>query len=92
MSNYNYLTMIILRRCRANYGELTSLINSLTAQGVRQFSRLEGNQPFPDPVVEGTAANHLRRLEQVMEFGIATAGVQRPFVFPYLLDDPADES
>ena len=28
MSNYNYLTMIILRRCRANYGELTSLINS----------------------------------------------------------------
>lgn len=28
MSNYNYLTMIILRRCRANYGELTSLINT----------------------------------------------------------------
>ena len=28
MSNYNYLTMIILRRCRANYGELTSLINN----------------------------------------------------------------
>ena len=30
MSNYNYLTMIILRRCRANYGELTSLINTLS--------------------------------------------------------------
>ena len=28
MSNYNYLTMIILRRCCANYGELTSLINT----------------------------------------------------------------
>ena len=28
MSNYNCLTMMILRKCRANYEELTSLINS----------------------------------------------------------------
>ena len=28
MSNYNYLTMMILRKCRANYEELTSLINN----------------------------------------------------------------
>lgn len=27
MSNYNCLTMMILRKCRANYEELTSLIN-----------------------------------------------------------------
>ena len=29
MSNYNCLTMMILRKCRANYEELTSLINRL---------------------------------------------------------------
>ena len=29
MSNYNCLTMMILRKCRANYEELTSLINKL---------------------------------------------------------------
>lgn len=28
MSNYNCLTMMILRKCRANYEELTSLINT----------------------------------------------------------------
>ena len=28
MSNYNCLTMMILRKCRANYEELTSLINN----------------------------------------------------------------
>ena len=29
MSNYNCLTMMILRRRHANYGELTSLINKI---------------------------------------------------------------
>ena len=29
MSNYNCLTMMILRKCRANYEELTSLINTI---------------------------------------------------------------
>ena len=32
MSNYNCLTMMILRKCRANYEELTSLINILTGE------------------------------------------------------------
>ena len=32
MSNYNCLTMMILRKCRANYEELTSLINSDRAE------------------------------------------------------------
>ena len=30
MSNYNCLTMMILRKCRANYEELTSLINKFS--------------------------------------------------------------
>ena len=30
MSNYNCLTMMILRKCRANYEELTSLINKMS--------------------------------------------------------------
>ena len=33
MSNYNCLTMMILRKCRANYEELTSLINRLSLEG-----------------------------------------------------------
>ena len=36
MSNYNCLTMMILRKCRANYEELTSLIN--TSKRVEQQS------------------------------------------------------
>ena len=32
MSNYNCLTMMILRKCRANYEELTSLINKRIGQ------------------------------------------------------------
>ena len=32
MSNYNCLTMMILRKCRANYEELTSLINKQPPQ------------------------------------------------------------
>ncbi len=28
MSNFNFLTIMILRKCRANYEELTSLINT----------------------------------------------------------------
>ena len=35
MSNYNCLTMMILRKCRANYEELTSLINNLKANSNR---------------------------------------------------------
>lgn len=34
MSNYNCLTMMILRKCRANYEELTSLINSEVTKGI----------------------------------------------------------
>lgn len=40
MSNYNCLTMMILRKCRANYEELTSLINNtvynLVTNGLNQ--------------------------------------------------------
>ena len=43
MSNYNCLTMMILRKCRANYEELTSLINT-------HFSSCftDGNAVFTD--------------------------------------------
>ena len=34
MSNYNCLTMMILRKCRANYEELTSLINRADSIGI----------------------------------------------------------
>ena len=37
MSNYNCLTMMILRKCRANYEELTSLINRKYAYPVQSF-------------------------------------------------------
>ena len=46
MSNYNCLTMMILRKCRANYEELTSLINippGRSSPGSRgQMMRQEG--------------------------------------------------
>ena len=35
MSNYNCLTMMILRKCRANYEELTSLINKNELEELR---------------------------------------------------------
>ena len=35
MSNYNCLTMMILRRYHANYGELTSLINRRNTDEMR---------------------------------------------------------
>ena len=45
--------------------------------------------PFPDHVVEGTGTDHLRRLEQAVSLGIATAGIQGPLVFPDLPNHPA---
>ena len=39
-------------------------------------------------VVEGPGTNHLRRLKQVVQLGVATAGIQRPLVFPYLPNHP----
>ena len=39
MSNYNCLTMMILRKCRANYEELTSLINNRGCQYVSDAFR-----------------------------------------------------
>lgn len=46
---------------------------------------------IPDHVVEGPGTNHLRRLKQVVQLGIATAGIQRPLVFPYLPNHPLGE-
>ena len=37
MSNYNCLTMMILRKCRANYEELTSLINIIATSRIDRY-------------------------------------------------------
>ena len=47
--------------------------------------------PFPDHVVKGTGAAHLRRLEQVVSLGISAAGIQGPLVFPDLPTHPTGE-
>ena len=47
MSNYNCLTMMILRKCRANYEELTSLINTIQ---VIPIQNLTHNVTFPLPL------------------------------------------
>ena len=47
--------------------------------------------PFPDHVVKGTGADHLRRLEQLVSLGISAAGIQGPLVFPDLPNHPAGE-
>ena len=47
--------------------------------------------PFPDHVVKGTGADHLRRLEQVVSLGISAAGIQGPLVFPDLPNHPTGE-
>lgn len=43
MSNYNCLTMMILRKCRANYEELTSLINRLRHSCATMLNSLDVN-------------------------------------------------
>ena len=47
--------------------------------------------PFPDHVVKGTGADHLRRLEQAVALGISAAGIQGPLVFPDLPNHPTGE-
>ena len=67
MSNYNYLTMIILRRCRANYGELTSLINICIRPAVPEGKTYPGAELIltppatPEPVLidEGMVSSML---------------------------------
>ena len=41
MSNYNCLTMMILRKCRANYEELTSLINNESPENREAAEKLK---------------------------------------------------
>ena len=62
MSNYNCLTMMILRKCRANYEELTSLINN--------GSRLPVCRTCRD-------ISHLQRLLYLQEY-TAQKGRQNP--------------
>ena len=52
---------------------------------------LDGQLSIPNHVVEGPGTNHLRRLKQVVQLGVATAGIQRPLVFLELLDYPTKE-
>ena len=47
--------------------------------------------PVSDHFVEGPGTKYLRWLKQVVQLGVATAGIQRPLVFPYLPNHPLGE-
>lgn len=62
-----------------------------TFQCLGQFGWPDAKTSAPDHVVEGARADHLRRIEQSMQPGVASAGIQRPLVFPHLPNHPADK-
>lgn len=63
----------------------------LSLQCFRQFRGMDGQTSSPHHIVECAGANHLRRLKQVVQLGVAAAGIQRPLVFLYLPDHPLGE-
>ena len=77
MSNYNCLTMMILRKCRANYEELTSLINnpSVFVNAARQWYH---------PIYPGTCifkAVIMRSVSRLISFKIRILHIFKKFIF-----------